>query len=171
MVGEDTSQPPSPPIASPEALDGVIYKLLILKMGEYILWTMKMEQYLAYADYALWEVILNGNSVVQMTKDDAGEDTSQPPSPPIASPEAPDGVIYKLLILKMGEYILWTMKMEQYLAHADYALWEVILNGNSVVQMTKDDAGHSSQAQGSSSYTDELMFSFFANQSSSPQLD
>nr|GEU43743.1 hypothetical protein [Tanacetum cinerariifolium] len=31
--------------------------------------------------------------------------------------------------------------------------------------------GHSSQAQGSSSYADELMFSFFANQSSSPQLD
>nr|GEX75731.1 hypothetical protein [Tanacetum cinerariifolium] len=29
---------------------------------------------------------------------------------------------------------------------------------------------HSSQAQGSLSYTDELMFSFFANQSSSPQL-
>nr|GEU95462.1 putative RNA-directed DNA polymerase [Tanacetum cinerariifolium] len=32
------------------------------------------------------------------------------------------------------------MKMEQYLAHTDYALWEVILNGNSVVQMTKDEA-------------------------------
>nr|GEY32154.1 copia protein [Tanacetum cinerariifolium] len=30
---------------------------------------------------------------------------------------------------------------------------------------------HSSQAQGSSSYPDELMFSFFANQSSTPQLD
>nr|GFB28641.1 hypothetical protein [Tanacetum cinerariifolium] len=30
---------------------------------------------------------------------------------------------------------------------------------------------HSSQAQGSSSYADELMFLFFANQSSSPQLD
>nr|GEZ33377.1 uncharacterized mitochondrial protein AtMg00810-like [Tanacetum cinerariifolium] len=34
----------------------------------------------------------------------------------------------KLPILKKGEYILWTMKMEQYLAHTDYALWEVILN-------------------------------------------
>nr|GFA66330.1 hypothetical protein [Tanacetum cinerariifolium] len=31
--------------------------------------------------------------------------------------------------------------------------------------------GYSSQAQGSSSYADKLMFSFFANQSSSPQLD
>nr|GEY77925.1 hypothetical protein [Tanacetum cinerariifolium] len=31
--------------------------------------------------------------------------------------------------------------------------------------------GHSSQAQGSSSYADELVFLFFANQSSTPQLD
>nr|GFD31128.1 ribonuclease H-like domain-containing protein [Tanacetum cinerariifolium] len=31
--------------------------------------------------------------------------------------------------------------------------------------------GNSSQAQGSSSYADEIMFLFFANQSSSPQLD
>nr|GEY35058.1 ribonuclease H-like domain-containing protein [Tanacetum cinerariifolium] len=46
----------------------------------------------------------------------------------------------KLPILKKGEYIHWTMKMEQYLAHIDYALWEVILNGNNVVQMTKDEA-------------------------------
>nr|GFB68112.1 ribonuclease H-like domain-containing protein [Tanacetum cinerariifolium] len=34
----------------------------------------------------------------------------------------------KLPIIKKGEYILWTMKMEQYQAHIDYALWEVILN-------------------------------------------
>nr|GEX35716.1 hypothetical protein [Tanacetum cinerariifolium]GEY82741.1 hypothetical protein [Tanacetum cinerariifolium] len=47
----------------------------------------------------------------------------------------------KLPILKKGEYILWTIKMEQLLAHTDYALWEVIFNGNSAVQMTKDKAG------------------------------
>nr|GEU33388.1 copia protein [Tanacetum cinerariifolium] len=40
---------------------------------EYIFWTMKMEQYLAYIDYDLWEVILNGNNAVQMTKDEADE--------------------------------------------------------------------------------------------------
>nr|GEW14041.1 ribonuclease H-like domain-containing protein [Tanacetum cinerariifolium] len=54
-------------------------KLLILKKGEYILWTMKMEQYLAYTDYALWEVILNGNSIVQMTKDEAGNEIKVTP--------------------------------------------------------------------------------------------
>nr|GEW02632.1 ribonuclease H-like domain-containing protein [Tanacetum cinerariifolium] len=48
----------------------------------------------------------------------------------------------KLLIIKKDKYILWTMKKEQYLAHTDYALWEVILNGTSAVQMTKDKAGN-----------------------------
>nr|GEV00681.1 hypothetical protein [Tanacetum cinerariifolium] len=73
----------------------------------------------------------------------AGEDTSQPPPPQITSTEAPQIVSsVKLHILKKGEYILWTMKMEQYLAHTDYALWKVILNGNSAVQMTKDEAGN-----------------------------
>nr|GFA27825.1 hypothetical protein [Tanacetum cinerariifolium] len=32
--------------------------------------------------------------------------------------------------------------MEQYLAHTDYALWEVILNDNSAVQMSKDEVGN-----------------------------
>nr|GEX60953.1 hypothetical protein [Tanacetum cinerariifolium] len=73
----------------------------------------------------------------------AEENTSQPLPPPIASTEAPQMVSsVNLPILKMGEYILWTMKMEQYLAHTDYALWEVILNGNSAVQITKDEAGN-----------------------------
>nr|GEX07337.1 reverse transcriptase domain-containing protein [Tanacetum cinerariifolium] len=40
---------------------------------------MKMKQYLAHTYYALWEVILNGNSTIQMTKDDAGNEIEVPP--------------------------------------------------------------------------------------------
>nr|GEY17665.1 xylulose kinase-1 [Tanacetum cinerariifolium] len=40
---------------------------------------MKMEQYLAYTDYALWEVILNSNGEVQMTKDEVGNEVEVPP--------------------------------------------------------------------------------------------
>nr|GEV32896.1 hypothetical protein [Tanacetum cinerariifolium] len=70
-------------------------------------------------------------------------ETLRQPPPPIGSPEAPQMMSYvKLPILKKGEYILWTMKMEQYLAHTNYALWEVVLNGNGAVQMTKDEAGN-----------------------------
>ncbi|GJS83081.1 putative ribonuclease H-like domain-containing protein [Tanacetum coccineum] len=36
----------------------------------------------------------------------------------------------KLPILKKGEYDIWAMKMEHYLAHTDYPIWEVIQNGN-----------------------------------------
>ncbi|GJQ90561.1 hypothetical protein Tco_0001700 [Tanacetum coccineum] len=36
----------------------------------------------------------------------------------------------KLPILKTGDYGLWSMRMEQYLTHTDYALWEVIINGD-----------------------------------------
>nr|GEY68481.1 hypothetical protein [Tanacetum cinerariifolium] len=33
-------------------------------------------------------------------------------------------------MLKTGDYDLWSMIMEQYLTHTDYALWEVIVNGD-----------------------------------------
>ncbi|GJR46345.1 putative ribonuclease H-like domain-containing protein [Tanacetum coccineum] len=36
----------------------------------------------------------------------------------------------KLLVLKTGDYDLWSMRMEQYHTHTDYALWEVIVNGD-----------------------------------------
>ncbi|GJX87736.1 hypothetical protein Tco_0339750 [Tanacetum coccineum] len=39
----------------------------------------------------------------------------------------------KLSILKTGDYDLWSMRMEQYLTHADYTLWEVIVNGDEPV--------------------------------------
>ncbi|GJU37935.1 hypothetical protein Tco_1186289 [Tanacetum coccineum] len=35
----------------------------------------------------------------------------------------------KLLVLKTRDYDLWSMRIEQYLTHTDYALWEVIVNG------------------------------------------
>ncbi|GJT98654.1 putative ribonuclease H-like domain-containing protein [Tanacetum coccineum] len=35
----------------------------VLKTGEYDLWSMRMEQYLTFTDHALWEVIVNGDSV------------------------------------------------------------------------------------------------------------
>nr|GEV34614.1 hypothetical protein [Tanacetum cinerariifolium] len=36
-------------------------------------------------------------------------------------------------MLKTGDCDLWRMRMEQYLTHIDYALWEVIINGDSLV--------------------------------------
>nr|GEV12549.1 hypothetical protein [Tanacetum cinerariifolium] len=44
-------------------------------------------------------------------------------------------------------------------------------NGLNAAYSVTSATGHSFQAQGSSSYANELMFSFFANQSSTPQQD
>nr|GEU41921.1 copia protein [Tanacetum cinerariifolium] len=223
-------------------------RLPILKKDEYILWTMKMEQYLAYTNYALWEVILNGNSAVQMKKDKDGNEVKVPPvaaqqilartkerkykstpfmaipnehlarfhrikdaktlwaaiktrfgegldkgydrfqrllsllgihrtestsstnelnaaysvytttchssqtqgdnenatnPPPISPiPQASHTLsTIKLLILKKGKYDIWAIKMEHYLAHTDYPIWEVIQKGNGPIQVLTDTNG------------------------------
>ncbi|GKC86998.1 putative ribonuclease H-like domain-containing protein [Tanacetum coccineum] len=42
----------------------MIAKLPILKLGEYEMWVIRIKQYFQVQDYALWEVIKNGNSWV-----------------------------------------------------------------------------------------------------------
>ncbi|GKA35830.1 retrovirus-related pol polyprotein from transposon TNT 1-94 [Tanacetum coccineum] len=42
----------------------------------------------------------------------------------------------KVPMLKPGEYELWRMRMEQYIQMVDYALWEVIENGNTTSKTT-----------------------------------
>ncbi|GJU55858.1 hypothetical protein Tco_1229572 [Tanacetum coccineum] len=41
-------------------------KLPILKLGEYEMWVIRIKQYFQIHDYALWEVIENGNSWVSV---------------------------------------------------------------------------------------------------------
>ncbi|GJV78857.1 hypothetical protein Tco_1514727 [Tanacetum coccineum] len=45
-------------------------------------------------------------------------------------------VASKVLMLKPGEFELWRIRIEQYIQMIDYALWEVIMNGNSVLKTT-----------------------------------
>ncbi|GKE53016.1 hypothetical protein Tco_1488172, partial [Tanacetum coccineum] len=70
-----------------------------------------------------------------------------PPPPPPSSPQTPTQQTphtvstIKLSILKKGEYDIWAMKIEHYLAHTDYPIWEVIQNGNGPVSITTDIQG------------------------------
>ncbi|GJY52903.1 ribonuclease H-like domain-containing protein [Tanacetum coccineum] len=70
-----------------------------------------------------------------------------PPPPPPSSSQTPTQQTphtvstIKLPILKKGEYDIWAMKMEHYLAHTDYPIWEVIQNGNGPVSITTDIQG------------------------------
>ncbi|GKB22649.1 ribonuclease H-like domain-containing protein [Tanacetum coccineum] len=72
------------------------------------------------------------------------QDEIPPPPPPPPSSQTPTQQTphtvstIKLPILKKGEYDIWAMKMEHYLAHTDYPIWEVIQNGNGPVSITTD---------------------------------
>ncbi|GKD72905.1 hypothetical protein Tco_1331187, partial [Tanacetum coccineum] len=54
-------------------------KPLILKIGEYDLWSKRMEQYLTFTDHALWEVIVNGDSAIPVASASAGAEGPIPP--------------------------------------------------------------------------------------------
>ncbi|GJY13692.1 hypothetical protein Tco_0383001 [Tanacetum coccineum] len=54
-------------------------KVPILKLGEYEVWRMRMEQYIQMIDYSLWEVIENGNAP-PITKVVEGVETSIAPT-------------------------------------------------------------------------------------------
>ncbi|GJU15694.1 ribonuclease H-like domain-containing protein [Tanacetum coccineum] len=58
----------------------------------------------------------------------------------------------KLPMLKTRDYELWSMRMEQYLTHTDYALWEVIINGDAPVAV----------ASASASAEDEHLLKFYS---------
>ncbi|GKE18202.1 hypothetical protein Tco_1425779 [Tanacetum coccineum] len=72
----------------------------------------------------------------------AGSDDEIPPPPPppqTPTQQAPHTVsTIKLPILKKGEYDIWAMKMEHYLSHSNYHIWEVIQKGNGPVSVSTD---------------------------------
>ncbi|GJS61808.1 ribonuclease H-like domain-containing protein [Tanacetum coccineum] len=55
------------------------------------------------------------------------------------------GTTAKLPILKLGEYEMWVIRIKQYFQIQDYALWDVIENGNSwvFVPQTEQENGNS----------------------------
>ncbi|GJT52956.1 ribonuclease H-like domain-containing protein [Tanacetum coccineum] len=74
----------------------------------------------------------------------SNDEIPPPPPPPSQTPtqQTPHTVsTIKLPILKKGEYDIWAMKMEHYLAHTDYPIWEVIQRGNGPVSVSTDTNG------------------------------
>ncbi|GKE24751.1 hypothetical protein Tco_1436263 [Tanacetum coccineum] len=58
--------------------NNVLAKLPMLKLGEYEMWEIRIKQYFQIQDYALWEVIENGNSWVPIpvTTPESGPSTA-----------------------------------------------------------------------------------------------
>ncbi|GJZ95182.1 ribonuclease H-like domain-containing protein [Tanacetum coccineum] len=78
----------------------------------------------------------------------AGSDDDVPPPPPpptqtqTQTQQAPHTVsTIKLPLLKKGEYDIWAMKMEHYLAQTDYPICEVIQKGNGPVSVSTNTHG------------------------------
>ncbi|GJQ93929.1 ribonuclease H-like domain-containing protein [Tanacetum coccineum] len=236
-------------------------KLHILKKGEYDIWAMKMEHYLGHTDYPIWEVIQKRNGPVSVSTYTNGQIKVLPPKTAeeilarerkrkarttllMAIPEDHLTKFHKMTDAKeMWEAIKSrfggndeSKKMQKYILkqqfeslsvsnseglHKGYDRFQKFLSQleihgagvstedanqkflrvfepdvkgstgsstsaqnvafvSSSTSSTNDvstaygvstSSGHNSQREGSSSYTDELTYSFFANQSSGPQLD
>ncbi|GJV75399.1 putative ribonuclease H-like domain-containing protein [Tanacetum coccineum] len=73
----------------------------------------------------------------------AGADDENPPPPVVTSTQQGPHTMstIKLPIVKNGEHDIWAMKMEHYLAHTDYPIWEVIQRGNGPVSVSTDTNG------------------------------
>ncbi|GJY15927.1 hypothetical protein Tco_0386349 [Tanacetum coccineum] len=79
-----------------------------------------------------------------MAREDEFHDNNLPPPPPPVTPT--QQALYtlstiKLPILKKGEYDIWAMKMEHYLGHTYYPIWEIIQKGNGPIQVSTDTNG------------------------------
>ncbi|GKB52897.1 hypothetical protein Tco_0903650 [Tanacetum coccineum] len=161
-------------------------KLSILKKGKYTLWSMRMEQYLTNTDYSLWQVILNGDCPIQVTTDEKGVETE------LRFHAIKDAkTLWAAIKSRFGEVhgaVVSNEDANQKFLRALPSSWNnvalIMRNKDGIDDLDIDDLynnlkvfeadikGHNSQGQASStSYTDDLMFSFFANQSNSPQLD
>ncbi|GKA32344.1 hypothetical protein Tco_0718711 [Tanacetum coccineum] len=204
---------------------------------------MRIEQYLINTDYALWQVIMNGDGPVQTTKDENGVEIEVPPNTTQALLQRQRERKAKsiLLLAYLDEISTWRKNVlkqqfenfslsdtkglfkaydrfqklisllevhgatvsnedaNQKILRALPSSWNnvalIMRNKTGIDDLDIDDlynnlkvfeadikvniangvstaSDHNSQGQASSSsYTDDLMFSFFANQSNSPQLD
>ncbi|GKC51109.1 ribonuclease H-like domain-containing protein, partial [Tanacetum coccineum] len=219
MAGSDDQIPPPPPQTqtptqqAPHTVSTI--KLSIMKKGEYDIWAMKMEHYLAHTDYPIWEVIQRGNGPVSVSTDTNGVIKVLPPktAKEILSRERERKTRTTLLMALPEDHLakfhkmtdakeIWeaiksrfggndeSNKMQKYILkqqfegfsvsnskglHKGYDRFQSLLSQLEIhgVGVSTEDANqnHNLQREGSSSYTDELIYSFFANQSSGPQLD
>ncbi|GJT10859.1 putative ribonuclease H-like domain-containing protein [Tanacetum coccineum] len=69
--------------------NNALAKLPMLKLGEYEMWEIRIKQYFQIQDYALWEVIENGNSWVPIpvTQSESGPSTALKMTVPSTSEE------------------------------------------------------------------------------------
>nr|GEW87961.1 hypothetical protein [Tanacetum cinerariifolium] len=105
---------------------------------------MKIEQYLTFTDHALWKVIVNGDSVTVVASA-----STEGPIPPKAAEQ------------KLARKNKLKAKITLVLAIPDEHL----------LKFHACKAAKSKDQASTASYVDDVMFSFFSNQSNAPQLE
>ncbi|GKD25247.1 hypothetical protein Tco_1231461 [Tanacetum coccineum] len=93
-------------------------KLPVLNPGEFELWKIRIEQYFLTTDYALWEVIVNGDSPLPKRTVDGVEQTY----PPTTAEEK----LARKNELKARSTLLMTLPNEHQLKFNTY--WELYLS-------------------------------------------
>nr|GEZ99556.1 hypothetical protein [Tanacetum cinerariifolium] len=234
MTGDDnhdgdqpeTSKPsqriPPPTSQLPHTVSSI--KLPILKKGEYDIWAMKMEHYLCHTDYPIWQVIQNGNGPISVTTDI--NDMIKVLPPKTAKEMVDTYEMWKAIKSKFGGNDE-SKKMQKYLLKQQFKGFSmsvseafimrtkpgldtlsfndlynnlrvferdvkgttassssntqnvVFVSANNISSTNDVSTAYSvsspsvskSQKEGPASYTDEVIHSFFANQSSAHQLD
>ncbi|GJT43693.1 putative ribonuclease H-like domain-containing protein [Tanacetum coccineum] len=127
-----------------------IGKLPVLNPGEFELWKIRIEQYFLMTDYALWESNSNWRLTLLQMRTVDGVGKTYP---------------LQLQRRKLGKED-WTLKGEEGSNQ----------NSQNVAFVSSNNSGSSNQAYGSNStnidsMSDAVIYSFFANQSNSPQLN
>ncbi|GJZ47335.1 MAK10-like protein [Tanacetum coccineum] len=82
--------PRSRPIDLESAQNNALVKLPLLKQGDYDTWRLRIESYIQLQDYALWEILEDGNSfkpVAQTTTNADGTSTSTIPDDAVTAEE------------------------------------------------------------------------------------
>nr|GEY86047.1 hypothetical protein [Tanacetum cinerariifolium] len=142
-------------------------KLPILNPNEFDLWKIRIEQYFLMSDYYLWEVILNGDSPVPTCIVEG-----------VAQPVAPTTVEQKLA--RKNELKAREVKHSSSLGTESYNLAFV---SSTLADSTNDSISaavnvstigtklSASTLLNVDSLSNAVIYSFFASQSSSPQLD
>ncbi|GJS05692.1 hypothetical protein Tco_0322200 [Tanacetum coccineum] len=100
------------------AQNNALAKLPLLKQGNYDTWRLRIESYIQLQDYALWEIIEDGNSfkpVAQTTTNDDGTPTSTIPSVVTAEKK-----IQKKNDLKARSILMMTLPSEHLLTFNQY---------------------------------------------------
>ncbi|GJZ34736.1 hypothetical protein Tco_0580553, partial [Tanacetum coccineum] len=120
---------------------GPTAKLPILKLGEYEMWAMRIKQYFQIQDYALWEVIENGDSWVPIsqTTEENGITTSK-----VSTPATAEEKIKRKNDVKARGLLLMALPNEHQLTFSQYpdaksmfAAIETRFGGNAATKKTQ----------------------------------